>query len=60
MDKQLPDKTDGYSGTAMQPIHVLTMAPWEPNIEGRSLTTSLDKEVPEILGWKRNLSKWGK
>ena len=60
MDKQLSDKTDGNSGTAMQSIYVLTMASWKPNIEGRSLTTSLDKEVPEILEWKRNLSKWSK
>ena len=32
MYKQLPDKTDGDNGTAVQPIHVLTMAPWEPDI----------------------------
>jgi len=36
------------------------MAPWEPYIESSSLTTSLNEEVPEILRWKRSMSKWGK
>jgi len=35
------------------------MAPWEPDIESGGLTAGLNEEVPEILRWKRCLSKWG-